>query len=345
MAALEGLGRPIIAAQSGEEALACLEREAIALILLDVQMPGLDGFQTLMKVREQKRWADIPVVFMSPIHHDPEQVARGFAMGAVDYIAQPFNADFLIPKLRALVSWQHQSEQLRAEAEELAREKATRAERERVLGIVSHDLRSPLATIRTGADYLLASGLTPPQRTVAHRIQRNADRMARLIDDLLDFTRLLRGALSIRPKVSCFANLIVEVIDDLRQVSARPIELAVQTQASGPVDSDRLAQAVANLVLNAIQHSQANARVSVVLRESSDGFELSVWNEGEMKATDQEAIFKPFHRGDGSSGLGLGLFISREIARAHGGDLTVSSSRGAGTTFCLSIPNPGRAGA
>src|SRR5690349_10294721 len=155
-ALLEQLDHPVIAVASGAEALDCLDRERIALIVLDVQMPGLDGYQTLIKIRERHQHSDIPVVFLTAVYDDPEHEARGYALGAVDYVAKPFRNDVVVAKLRSLLTMHERSEQLRREAEELARERATRAERDRILGIVSHDLRSPLTTIRTGADYLMA---------------------------------------------------------------------------------------------------------------------------------------------------------------------------------------------
>jgi signal transduction histidine kinase len=336
---LQPLGHPVISASSGAQALELLEHHDVALILMDVQMPELDGFATLVKIRDHGRWGHIPVVFLTAIHDDPEHEARGYALGAIDYVAKPFNSDVLLAKLRAVVGWHDRSEQLKQEAADLASERATHAERERILGIVSHDLRSPLATIRTGADYLgVRGGLVDDQVKVVHRIKRNADRMARLITDLLDFTRLQNGPLPVRPRSSNLAEIVIESVEDLQQSSPRRIEVSVDTHRAGRFDADRMAQALGNLVLNAVQHSSANARVAVALRERGDTFELSVWNEGEIKAANPDVMFEPFRRGDSSAGMGLGLYISQQIARAHGGDLTVSSSAGEGTTFRMTLP-------
>jgi signal transduction histidine kinase len=336
---LEPLGRAVVGAASGREALERLAQgEVPVLILLDVRMPDLDGFDTLIRIREEPRWSQIPVVFVSAVHDDPADLARGYALGALDYVAKPIDSSLLLAKLRALMSWQERAEQLRRDAETIAREQATRAERERILGVVSHDLRSPLTTIRTGSDYLLARRDLPEDAVkVARRIQRNAERMSRLINDLLDFTRLQSGGLAIRPQASRLADIVVESVEDLRLSQARAIDLTVETQRAGRVDGDRLAQAVANLVGNAVQHSVDTSPVSVVLRERGDRFELSVWNAGELGA-DAHAIFEPFRKGNGSNGMGLGLYISQQIARAHGGEITVSSSPEAGTLFRLVLP-------
>jgi signal transduction histidine kinase len=341
-ALLESLGRPVIAVASGEEALEQLARRDIALIVLDVSMPGLDGYQTLARIRQQDRWSDIPVVFVTAIYGDSAHEAEGYALGAVDYVAKPFNQSVMLAKLRSLLMMHETSERLRREAEELARERATRAERERILGIVSHDLRGPLTTIRTGADLLAARcRLDEPERRTLARIQRNADRMGRLIADLLDFTRLQGGSLAIRPQPARLADIVVESVEDVQHTVLRPIDLSVETRREGNLDGDRVAQAVSNLVRNAVQHSRETARVSVVLRDRGDTFELAVWNEGELKARDRARLFEPFRRGEESNGMGLGLYISQQIARAHGGEITVSSDAAAGTTFRLVLPHRG----
>jgi signal transduction histidine kinase len=338
-ALLEALGHPLVEARSGEEALQCLERHEIVLILMDVQMPGLDGFETVARIRAEKRWSHIPVVFLTAVHDDAEHEARGYALGAIDYVGKPFNSDVLIAKLRALVGWHEQGEQLRTEGEALASERAARAERDRILAIVSHDLRSPLSTIRGSADYLsVRAELLPEHAKVVRRIQRNADRMSRLISDLVDFSRLQQGPLAIQPTRTILSEIVVDSVEDVQQTSSRSIELLMHTHRAVSVDSDRVAQAVINLVQNAMQHSVESARVSVVLREHEDALELSVWNEGELRAPDPKALFEPFRTSDAGVGMGLGLYISREIAWAHGGDLTVTSSPDDGTTFRLKLP-------
>jgi two-component system, sensor histidine kinase and response regulator len=335
------LEHPVVCATSRREALERLASEPVALILLSAQVTGLDSFETLVAIRAEARWCQIPVVFVTAIGTPAEVEAsvRGYALGALDYVSMPVDSGVFVAKLRALMSWHERSEQLRREAEQVARERATREERERVLGVVSHDLRSPLATIQIGSDYLLArGGLDADQAKVARRIQRNAERMARLIEDLLDFTRVQSGTLAIRPTRSCVADLVVESVEDLQASSSRQIEVAVETRRAHAVDGDRLAQVVTNLVRNAVEHSHAPARIAVKLLEHDGVLELSVWNEGEIAAPDPHALFEPFRKGSDSGGMGLGLYISQQIARAHGGDITVSSSPRAGTTFCLRLP-------
>lgn len=336
---VEGMGRPVIAVTTGPDAIVSLGQQAVALIVMAVKTPGLDGFDTVEKIRADKRWGHIPIVFFTAVHDDPATAARGYALGAVDYVTMPFNVDVLTAKLRALVGWYEHGERLRIETVMLASERAAHAERERILGIVAHDLRSPLAVIQTGADYLHSrGGLRDNEAKVVGRIQRNAGRMGRLISDLLDFTRMQNGPLTIRPRPASLADIVAEAVEDLQLLNPRAIEVTVQTTRGTTCDEDRVTQAISNLVLNAMQHSAATARVTVVLREHDDAFELSIWNEGELAAKDAATLFQPFRRGGASVGMGLGLYISQQIARAHGGDLTMTTSSTGGTTFCLRLP-------
>ncbi len=338
-ALVEGMGRAVLAVTSGPDAIASLAQHEVSLIVMAVKTSGLDGFDTVAKIRAEKTWGHIPIVFFTAIHDDPATAARGYALGAVDYVTMPFNAEVLTAKLRALVGWYEQGEQRRLEAEILASERAAHAERERILGIVAHDLRSPLAIIQTGADYLDSlGGLGEDQAKIVGRVQRTAARMARLINDLLDFTRMQNGPLTIRPRPASLAEIVAESVEDIQLLSQRAIEVSLHTTGDTTCDEDRVTQAITNLVLNAMQHAAADARITVGLREQDGGFEVDIWNEGEIAAKDAATLFQPFRKGRSSAGMGLGLYISQQIARAHGGDLTLTTSAASGTTFRLRFP-------
>ncbi len=338
-AVVDTLGRPVIEATSGPAALALLDQHEVTLIVMAVQTPGLDGFATVAMIRADKRRSHIPIVFFAAVHDDPAAVARGYTLGAVDYVTMPFDAEVVRAKLRALVGWYEQGEQRRLEAEALAFERAVHAERERILGLVAHDLRSPLAVIQTGVDYLHArGGLRVDQEKIVGRIQRNAARMGRLVSDLLDFTRLQNGPLIIRPRPASLATIVSEAVEDLQLLTSRAIGLSVHTPGGTSCDEDRVTQAISNLVLNSVQHTPADARVQVELRADGDAFEVSIWNDGELSSEDAATLFQPFRKGTSSVGMGLGLYISQQIARAHGGDLSMRSSAASGTTFTLRLP-------
>jgi signal transduction histidine kinase len=231
----------------------------------------------------------------------------------------------------------------------LERELARSSElRERFMGIVSHDLRNPLSVIRMGAASLLKSKELPGSLTrTADRLLASANSMVRMISDLLDMTRgRLGGGIPVEPKPADLRNIAPAVIEGLEAACpGRPIQSELRGRLDGTWDADRIAQAIGNLVSNALEHGDPEAPVRVDVFESNDRVVVAVHNEGQPIAPDQGAsLFDPFRKGE-SKGLGLGLFIAQEIARAHGGAITLTSTETEGTTFRLTLPRDGSMGA
>jgi len=231
----------------------------------------------------------------------------------------------------------------------IARELRSVAEfRERFVGIVGHDLRSPLAAISLGATFLLKISETPDAiRKVVRRIALSADRMTVMINDLLDFTRSrANGGIPINPQPADLDLICRQVIEELQVAHPdRTIELASRSDGAGCWDPDRLAQVVSNLVGNAITYSPPNTRVRVMMHGDAATVTLEVSNEGAPIPPDvMTSIFEPFRRGRDkanagrSDGLGLGLFISKTIVDGHHGSLTVDSAAERGTTFTVRLP-------
>ncbi len=236
--------------------------------------------------------------------------------------------------------------QARVEAQQ-AEETAWRAAevQERLAGVVGHDLRTPLAAIRMSTELLMRRGGLPADETrMLVRIASSAARMAGIIRDLLDFTRARsEGGIPVHPRPSDLAELARLAVVELQ--SAHPgRDVLLDLPASAPVraDPDRLAQAISNLVGNALQHGPRDARVTVSVRGAADAVELCVHNDGPPIRPDLlEVIFEPFRQGcpGGEAGsVGLGLFIVREVMRAHGGSVEVRSSASEGTAFTIRLP-------
>jgi signal transduction histidine kinase len=215
--------------------------------------------------------------------------------------------------------------------------------RDQFIGILSHDLRSPLSAITAGAGLLAASANNDQrQARVAARIINSAQRMERMISDLLDLTRTrLGGAIPLNRVRSDLRQLCEEV---LLEVQAGHPEAVVQFRASGNLtgewDCDRLAQVIANLVGNAIQHG-GGGPITLEAHDADQSVRLRVHNGGNaIPLTLMASIFQPLARGesDGTQSIGLGLFIARAIVTAHGGDIRVRSTDGSGTTFEVVLP-------
>jgi PAS domain S-box-containing protein len=214
--------------------------------------------------------------------------------------------------------------------------------RERLLAIVGHDLRNPLSAIKAGAQVLCQTGLDARQEKFARRIVGSAERMARMIHQLLDFARVRQGmSLPVELEPTDLHEVCRAVVEELRLGSpGRQIDLVLEGHGHGLFDEGRLSEAVSNLVGNALQHG-ADGPVSVRVWDASpDMVALEVHNQGPpIPPHVQDTIFEAFVRGAGSQrdskSLGLGLFIVREIVRAHGGSIFLRSPDGEGTTFTV----------
>jgi PAS domain S-box-containing protein len=228
----------------------------------------------------------------------------------------------------------------------LAEQKRTEELREQLIGIVGHDLRSPLSSITTGVAVMFKRGmLSPADAKVAARIARSGDRMSNIISQLLDFTRTrLGGGIPIDPKPTDLAEICAEVIDEMESAHPdRTLVFAADGDTRGVWDRARLAQVVSNLVSNAIQYGKRDAAIAVELGGEADAVTLRVHNEGPAIAPDLlSSIFEPFRRQHSAmvrvDGLGLGLYICREMIRVHRGEISVQSSDRAGTTFTVRLP-------
>ena len=218
--------------------------------------------------------------------------------------------------------------------------------REQLIGVVGHDLRTPLSSIVMGASLMLKRGMmVDADVKVAARIARSADRMTRIISELLDFTRVrLGGGMSIEPRPVDLADLCADVIAEVEAGHPdRSVAFDTDADTRGMWDRERLAQVVSNLIGNAIQHGKPDGAIQVRLRGEGDSVRLEVQNEGAAIPVDLlPSIFDPFRRnpraGQKSEGLGLGLYICRELVRAHGGEIAVQSTEEAGTTFTVRLP-------
>jgi sigma-B regulation protein RsbU (phosphoserine phosphatase) len=217
---------------------------------------------------------------------------------------------------------------------------------EQMIGIVSHDLRNPLSAIRMGVQLLAADALSDAQQKVTLRMSRSVDRAVRLIQDLLDFAQArVGGGFVVNPEpIPNLHELVAQTVDELALVyPGRSLEH--RRIGSGPcvADGDRLAQAVGNLVSNAMTYGAPNEPVSVVSTLEERSISLSVHNQGEPIAQELQArLFEPMARGtkvpSATRSVGLGLFIVAQIANAHGGRAAVRSTAAEGTTFWIELP-------
>ena len=221
--------------------------------------------------------------------------------------------------------------QLDAVATRLAEEQRASESRERFIAMLGHDLRNPLASIDAGARLLLKTPLEPKARNIVGLVQASVWRMAALVDNVLDFARGRQGGLSVAKRPSQLEPALRHVVAELQSVHPRqPIEMAIDLHHPVDCDEGRISQLLSNLLGNALTHGAPGGVVQVRASSANGALELSVGNHGEhIPEAAMARLFQPFERGavrPNQEGLGLGLYIASEIAKAHGGALTVASS-------------------
>jgi len=347
--ALEGILKPLgarlVKARSGEEALLHVLRETFAVILLDVQMPRLDGLQTAELIKQREQTRHIPIIFITALSREAAYVFKGYAHGAVDYLLKPIDPEILRAKVRVFCDLFVRGEKIR--------QQTLRSETKNVFFTsVVHELQTPLAAAKAQAQLALhqIDEDRGEQTTVQalRLISRQIDRLVRLVGDLLDVNRLETGQLELSPAEFDIVALLEEVRTRLQLVAeGHQIRVRAPERLLVFGDRDRIDQAITNLLSNAIRYSPEGTDIEVNAEHNSDAVHVAVRDQGiGIPKDEQETIFEPFTRTQGRSshGIGLGLAITKGIVEQHGGTISVESTgvAGEGSTFHFWLPGPGR---
>ncbi len=362
--------RIVFHAGSGEQALQLLLEHEFALAILDVQMPGMDGFELAELMRGTERTRHIPIVFTSAAGRELNYAFKGYENGAVDFLYKPLDSDAVRSKVNVFVALDQQRHETRrqvAQLEQSRREQqllleqlhVTQAELQRSLrmrddfmSLVAHELRTPLNTLFLESQMRILQlqrgnfeALGPDRLpTMVARDQRQIQSMIRLIDDMLDVSRIRSGSLSIRPTPIELMVLLERVASDLAlQASGYGSSLRLHDHppVSGCWDESRIEQVVINLLTNALRYG-GGTPVDIIVSVAGREVRIDVIDGGiGIALADQQRIFEPFERAAANGevkGLGLGLAISRQLAEAHDGRLFVTSDGKNGSTFSLVLP-------
>jgi signal transduction histidine kinase len=343
--ALEGvlkpLGARLVKARSGEEALMHLLRETFALILLDVQMPKLDGLQTAELIKQREQTRHIPIIFITALSREAAWIFKGYEHGAVDYLLKPIDPEILRAKVRVFCD-------LFIRGEEIRRKAVENEVKDEFLASVVHELRTPLAAAKAQTQLALHQISEKGEDANAARalrvISRQIDRLVRLVGDLLDVNRVDGHHLELNPTDFDLSALLEEVRARMQTLGDRhPIRVAAAEGIHFFGDRDRIDQAVTNILSNAVRYSPEGGEIDIAVQETPEGLHLTVRDHGLGIPKDQQQhIFEKFARAHGTSygGLGLGLAITKGIVEQHGGTIWVESEgiRGKGSTFHLRLP-------
>ncbi len=360
-AVLEPLGLRLIKASSGKEALRHLLTEDVAVILLDVQMPELDGYETASLIKARTRTQNIPIIFLTARDRAVEHELAAYGSGGVDYLSKPFEPEVLRTKVKVFVDLYRQSKTIEAQRGELERrlEERDRAEAslriqaaelersntelERFAFVASHDLREPLQVVAGFLDLLCAqqdeAGLG---RELIDQALTSIDGMTRLVDDLLAYSRASSGQR--RSDLLDLESVFAEVRAEL----APSIEVGDVLITHDPLpevvgDRWQIGRLLWNLLDNAITfRREVEAAVHVGLTRRNDFWVVSVRDNGvgidPSDATRLFTILGRAHPRDPTTGTGVGLALCRRVVERHGGEIWMDGSPGRGCTVSFTIP-------
>ncbi|WP_224371852.1 hybrid sensor histidine kinase/response regulator [Hyalangium versicolor] len=336
-------------AEDGLEALKAIQQRPPELILSDVMMPRLGGFGLLKHLRADPRLRAIPVILLSARAGEEANV-EGLEAGADDYLTKPFSARELV----ARIGTQLEMARVRREmgfhqAREASLEEAVKA-RDDFLSVVSHELKTPLAAFGLQLE-LIERGLSAESRAqLGDRLfitRRQVQRLASLMDTLLDVSQLAVGSLRLRREELDLSALVTEVVARMREELARaqcPVMLEAAPSVRGHFDRVRLEQVVQNLLSNAAKFGPGRA-VEVRIQRQDGRALLRVRDHGMgIPPEDRERLWQRFERGvsvHNYGGLGVGLWLTRQVVEAHGGSITMAETPGGGATFMVELPLEG----
>ncbi|HEY3966263.1 MAG TPA: response regulator [Planctomycetaceae bacterium] len=398
---LEGPGYRLVSAESGDQALLALVASDFAVIVLDIHMPGMNGFELAQLIKSRPKTATIPIIFLTAHYSEDRHVLEGYGTGAVDYLHKPVNAVILRSKVAVFSQLYRMSrdsllanktltaevterrrvqEEMRAlqndlerrveerTAELLAANRALQAiqhelkeadrRKDQFLAMLGHELRNPLAPIRNAISIVKKLGLDNADLVWCQDvIERQTEHLVRLVDDLLDVSRVSRGKIQIEKRTIDVAVAVQQALEICRPViDARRHNLSVSLPAAPIlVDGDltRLAQVVANLINNAAKYTDAGGHIWVTVDgDGDDARNVAIRVRDDGRGLDAEAIanlFQLFYQVDidldrADGGLGVGLALVRSLVEMHGGTVAATSAgRGQGSEFTVRLPRTAQA--
>jgi two-component system sensor histidine kinase/response regulator len=332
----------ILEARSGTEALEILLVHDVALALLDVQMPDMDGFQLAELMRGSARIRRVPIIFVTAGSRDQHRMFRGYESGAVDFLYKPIDPRILRNKASVFFQLDRQRRQLDRQLHERTE---TLRLNEMFTALLAHDLRNPLSAIMISGRLIERIAAEPIAKDAAGRLLSSGRRMGRLIEDMLDLARARVGnGIAIKREDGDLGALIGPVVHEHQAASpGRHIEVVSKGVLKGLWDAERIAQVASNLIGNAIKHGEPNGPVVVCLDGThSDTVFFTVENDGVIPPERHAGLFDPFKDGQQrvgrNEGLGLGLYIVQQIVIAHSGSIDVRTKDDRRTVVRVQLP-------
>lgn len=334
-------------AESGETALESYAKSKPDLILLDVMLPGIDGFETCRRIKHIYGVDSAPVIFITA-KSESDDIVQGLAAGGVDYLPKPFKPKEVLARIRSHMQSQILVEQQKLLVDQLSKANAAK---NRFLGMAAHDLRNPLASIRGLAEFLsdgTVGVMTPDQLDLVKTIHSASQSMLDLVNELLDVATIEAGELKLQLEPDNLAALLEKSVF-LNNIDAAKKNTRIKMSASGEavitrIDSAKMRQVADNLISNAVKYSPPGSTITVELPTEAGIRGFSVKDQGPgVPEAERDKLFKDFSKLSakptaGEKSTGLGLAICRKIIDAHGGTITAQNLPEGGCEFRVTLP-------
>lgn len=339
-------GFQIITANNGEECIETAKTEKPDLILLDVMMPGISGFDTAVILKKEAETHEIPIIFLTALNN-PSELVHGFQVGANDFLTKPFNKEELVMRVMHQVQLVAAKRIIVRQNEELKR---TISNRDKMYSVIAHDLRSPMASIRMVLN-LVVSAISPdvigPEMfELLDKANKESEETHDLLDNLLKWTKSQTGRINVVYQDFDINEVIPGVVEIFSMIAfTKKITLEYKPNCDKLVvraDNDMLKTVVRNFLSNAVKFSPENSTIEIITGIEGEFAKISIRDHGVGIAP--ERLGELFHKGEttygtsGEEGSGLGLQLCADFARKNGGDVTVESVLGEGSTFSVLVP-------
>jgi signal transduction histidine kinase len=346
-AILETEGYNVRPVPNGRLALQVADREKPDLILLDVMMPGMDGFEVCRQLKENIKLSDIPVIFISALN-ETNDVVQALSSGGVDYITKPFQSEEVLARVKTHLNTYRQRKEIEEQAREL---KKLNSERDKIYSIIAHDLRSPFNSF-LGLTQILTDDLlhlqTEDIQDIAANMRTSATNLYRLLENLLDWTRIKQGLIHFNPEVLKLQTVVSSSLVMVKEQSENKnieVSLIIPPGLQVFTDKNTLQSVIRNLVSNAVKFTPRDGKVIVTAKETGNKMvEISVKDSGiGMSRTLINDLFRTgvstSRTGtEGEASTGLGLIICKDLLGKQGSELWVESEEGKGSTFYFTLP-------
>ncbi len=347
---------PTDSASGGEEALRKVLKNSYALIILDVQMPGMDGFEVAETLSGNSVSKDIPIIFLSAINVEKKYITKGYSSGGIDYVTKPIDPDILLLRVKTFYRLYEQNRVLNEMQNSLKKEiefrKAAQQEaqaaskrKDEFMSIASHELKTPLASMKAYIQ-LLGRSLEKDDkvRPYVDRTLAQINKLNALIADLLDSSRIENGRLKFNESLFNFGKLLKDSVEMMRQTYP-DYQICVSGDSNVLVLGDelRLEQVILNYMTNAVKYSPDEKKIELSTRMENNYLIVAIRDHGiGIPKENQAEVFQKFYRAEGTAqrfqGLGIGLYICYEIIQRHHGKCWLESEPGKGSVFYFSLP-------